>query len=747
MIKKCIGAVSFILVLCLAMTLAPVANAQDTKSALEGFEHVSENDRLALFALRERGEAAVLDKRTGKVWYSNPPDRENDEIASGFNKQAVNSQVLIRYSDKRGVSLDMPSNLSVTLKGGMSSKISGGAIVYTYKFVKEEISIPVEYSIGEDFFKARILTSEIKEYGQNKLTYAELLPFFGAGSRSENGYIFVPDGSGALINFNNGKISAKEYSAPVYGENAATGTKSVSSSISSRTMFTKSADIRLPVFGMKNNDNGFLAVITGAAPRALIKAYVSGKSTGYNNVYTQFQYREIGSVRLIQREFSDLLSSISERKPGADTDFEVTYYFLEKGRSGYADMAARYREHLIEHEGLKGRALSSDSSGIPFYLDIYGYVNKRKSFLGIPYEATIPLTTFDDASKMVALLNDGSVKNIVVKYNNWVKNGVYKQIPTKARVESKLGGVKGLNELEKRLGENGGQVYLSVDLMNVYKTGNGFSRYSDALLSVANTPLLQTSNCLDSANIRQSFGQWYLLSPLKLDKFFGAFLNNYKRLGSENLALDTIGAKCYSSLSSDGLSRSAVPPLIKKLLDKSLETSPNLLLTGGNDYITPFASHILDTSQKSSSYDIFDEDVPFYQIVFHGTLSYSLMSANLGSNPEKMYLRCLETGASPMFSWVGRNSSELISTRMNNLYSADYTLWMDDAIESYKTINSVLSPVSGEYITAHEKLAFGVYKTTYGDKLTVTVNYNDTDARVGDITIEANGYIVGEVKQ
>lgn len=32
-----------------------------------------------------------------------------------------------------------------------------------------------------------------------------LLPFFGAASKSDKGYIVVPDGCGAVINFNNKK--------------------------------------------------------------------------------------------------------------------------------------------------------------------------------------------------------------------------------------------------------------------------------------------------------------------------------------------------------------------------------------------------------------------------------------------------------------------------------------------------------------------------------------------------------------
>ena len=46
----------------------------------------------------------------------------------------------------------------------------------------------------------------------------QILPFFGAANLDQTGYIFIPDGSGALIDLNNGKEHYQPFSARVYGQ-------------------------------------------------------------------------------------------------------------------------------------------------------------------------------------------------------------------------------------------------------------------------------------------------------------------------------------------------------------------------------------------------------------------------------------------------------------------------------------------------------------------------------------------------
>ncbi len=741
----------------LAATIAPVPlmHAEDaadgtetapesagaTASTDEEYQVVDENANLRLSAKLATGEIMVEDLRTGRVWYSNPPGANDDPIASGTNKASLLSQITITYTAEKGQLMTETSYMNSVAKDGLTSKLEDGKVIFVYDFVKPEIRIPVKYTLTEDSLVASLLTKEIEEYGTSDLNTVDVLPFFGAGSTEDEGYLLVPDGSGALIDFNNGKTSASGFESILYGYDYGTSDRTMNTDEALKAARTQSQNLYLPVFGLKSNEDGYLAIITESEGRSTVKAQSAGRSTSYNTAWASYTYRAQGSVRMLQQQFDQQVTTISERDPDSNDTFQVSYRFLETGKNEYTDMAELYREYLIENDGLVQRVEKGD---IPLYLDLYGYIRKTKAFFGIPKDTKIATTTFEDAISLIEQLNEAGIMNTVVKYNYWMKNGYYSKIQTNAKIDGTVGNQRELDELNNLLKSNGGSLYLSVDLTNVYKTGSGFSTWGDALNNVANTTQPMYTFSLDNASIDSRYKAGYLTRPSKLSEFFDTFLKNYSSRSVSGLAVDALGNMVYSDLSSNGMSRSEIPDLYRSILDTALESVDSLMVTGAGDYAATRATHIMNSPLYSSNYDIEDRNVPFYQIVFHGYVNYSIGATNLSSNPEIMALKCLETGAAPMYSWVGRNSSELISSRSDFLYSADYERWMDSAIEDYNTVNAVLKDVADLPITGHEELADNVYQTTYGDTTRVIVNYNSESVVIDGQTIEATGFAVVE---
>ena len=108
-------------------------------------------------------------------------------------------------------------------------------VAITYDYVNKDINVKlvVHYVLEDDNLYVYADTSEIEEKDTNAvdgriLTKILLCPQFGAVSATDidgnptEGYMIVPDGSGAVINYNNGKTNYSSYSHQVYGRDYTT---------------------------------------------------------------------------------------------------------------------------------------------------------------------------------------------------------------------------------------------------------------------------------------------------------------------------------------------------------------------------------------------------------------------------------------------------------------------------------------------------------------------------------------------
>ena len=702
---------------------------------------ISDNGRFTLYANLHDGTAAVKDEQTGQTWYTNPEDRRSDGLASGFNKNALLSPITVAYTTDQSVDMTCGAYMSSVGKDGLYYHLqSDGSIIFLFNFPNEGFTIPVRYAIEEDRFTATVLTEGITEYGTNKIKSIDLLPFFGAGSSQEDGFMLVPDGSGALIYYNNNRLTANTYNKAVYGFDNGTNDM-VFGSKAATAYFTVSENQYLPVFGSSRDTGAFLAVITQGSARANIKANVAYKYTLYNTVWSSYNYRTVGTVRQTQKDGSETAVTITEKKLETWTDYQVSYFFLPKEENSLGDMASLYRSYLVETEGLVSHIGWQED--IPLYLDLYGYIEKTKSFLGIPRDTKISMTTLEDANSILDALQSNGVENVAVKYNYWAKNSFFEKLPVNMDVDSKVGTKQELLALQQRLEDQGGKLYLSADLLNVYKTGRGVSKYSDVLLNVANVAQRQYKFALDTAMTDSRYDAWYLLRPWSIPEFFGKLTENAGNAGVHALALDSVGTKLYSELSSDGMGRNQALRNLQTTLDGVDAAMDGVLVEGANVYAATEASALIRTPFQSSGYDLEDVSVPFYQMVFHGYVNYTLDATNLASDPATRTLNCIEFGASPLFSLVGRNQDELIGSRLDALYSADASDWLDFAAEQYSQINAALRSVQNSTMTDYQVLSNPVRVVTYDNGTEIYVNYGEATT-VNGIRLEAKGFAVVE---
>lgn len=723
-------------ILCIILSLtivfcafAPNATAVENTAENASASALSvENEKFILTA-EKSGAVNLTVKSSGKVWYSNPADRDAQTQVKGINKMKMNSQLVVTYlADGENEKLST-SFASSTNKNGVTIKIEKNAIKIEYCFKSEEFTIPVRYSLNEKGMKAEILTTEIEEKA-NLITKIDLLPYWGAGSATEEGYFLVPDGSGAIINFNNGK-STSNYQQDIYSTD---GLMNVTSNV------VNTDKAYMAVFGIKKQEQSALAIIEDSASVCRMYSFVSGSNIAYNCIYPQFTYRKSSVVQMLSKTWYPLDVTFVSKKKISDENFSVLYIPLANDNGTYSDMACEYREYLKETENFK---VKTQGDSVPIYLDVYGSVLVTKNILGFPITVNKELTTCDELKEIIDNLNQNGIKDINIRYKGISKDGLYnKKVPTKLNVASSIGGKKGLLELMEYADNHDVNIYPEEDFVFFKKPS--FSLFKPD--NVAQDVCQKNGQFYEydiSTGISVSNGLTrYVLKPQNVVKSAEKFLKSYKKAGLSKISVSTLGNMLYSDFSSDICLANKTMQKFEGILNSFKAEDISLMLDAPYIYAAKFADAIIGVPTESSNFDIEDETVPFYQIVLHGLVSYSTPAINTAADSKYALLKAIETGSSLTYSLGGFDYSEIINDDYEELSAISADDWLEEIAEYGKIVSKALETVSEREILAHSKIAENVYKTDYSGDISILVNYGDNSFELDGVTVNGMDFCV-----
>ena len=803
----------------------------EASPSVTGMVLAAENDVLKLYTNLKTTEIAVYDKRSGETVYSNPPDRNEDSIATGLNKTGLNSQFVVTYLDhmltsttmhnfdysvereqfkvesvdnglryiyllgdltsptglvpplitaerleEKVLSLleekdaktirnsyvdsaDHPGFLELT-QGSRNNRVGLSKmnrlfeqVGYTVAdfdidaaaaeggepLVRTTFTVALEYRLVGDQLEVTVPTSQIVETGSGKITSITLLPYFGAGGMNEQGYLLVPNGSGSLIHFNNGK-KTERYNQYIYG---------IDETAQSYTSIEKTEKARIPVFGIKREKSALLAEISQGDTLANLIAMVSGNINSYNFVYPVFTLRGTDIVSMFGVEGVSADLPVVEEKM-YQLDLMVSYGFLQQQDASYSGMANYYRNQLLQRGQLTRQEASQE---LPFYLDIIGSVKRKESFLGAPYMGVYPMTRFDQAQEMVEMFRQNGVTNLRVNYLGWFNGGYYHDVAKNIKVDRSLGGKRDLRRLDEDLTASGSRLYGDVAFQRVsfesdhynwkMETAQYYSGYVVAL-GRTNPATLRTSS------MTYHEVMYDVLSPKFLVRHVNRFVNKFDNAGIQGVSLRDLGDMVPSDKRRNNvINREQSRQIILAQLKKLDEASEHMLINGGNAYTWPYARDLSNIPAEHNPFYIVDEEIPFYQMVIHGCIDYTGSAVNLSDSyaKQQILLRMLEYGLAPHFTLSWQDSSEMKYTGLNVFYTTRVDTWLEDASELYKQANEVLRHVSGSTISTHDILGKGVKRIRYDNGCILYINTGETPANHDGITIPARGYVLEGVQQ
>ena len=209
----------------------------------------------------------------------------------------------------------------------------------------------------------------------------------------------------------------------------------------------------------------------------------------------------------------------------------------------------------------------------------------------------------------------------------------------------------------------------------------------------------------------------------------------------KNISLSTLTNTLYSNFKDDNpYHRCNFPELTAKILKSYKDAGYEISGDNANAYTFQYLSRIYNAPTSSSSYLLFDRDVMFYQMALKGVISLTSEPRQFEDRAGDEYLKAAEVGSALLFNGIYENATKIRRRREEYLYGADYELWKDAAIEQYKEYAPLYESVKGQTIVKNSEIASNVMRTVFENGVTVTVNYNHNDVKLGTGTIKARSY-------
>ena len=592
---------------------------------------------------------------------------------------------------------------------------NAAAGVETEEDSRVAFQVMVRYTLEDDGLCVEVPMQAFRYAGEVEPVRLDLLEFFAAAEDSPDGYIFVPDGSGALMRLERAE-TADTYAARVYG--------------SEDTSAVGEQPVRLPVYGLKNGDSGFVAMIEEGDALATIRAYNSGLRSNFNGVYSSFTLKESGYVTLgEQEEETEVLSFQSRPYAG---NIRVLYHFLTGDQADYAGMAAAYRERLLARGVLTERL---DTQTLPLRVETIGAVKKAQSFLMIRYEGWEPLTSFADVGTILDTLRAQQVDAFRVQMNAWATGGFEQAMASSLSPLSVLGGKSGLRTLMETYSGPDVQIEGLV-AFGRYTTGNPYTLYHYAAKTIDQAVKMEYPLDLVTRKPLKDQTGAAIVSAARLPQIAEKFLHSSGRLQGMPVAVADLGDRLYGDYTrSDPVDRETAKTQTQQAL-KALAGEGRLSVTGGNAYALPYARVLSDIPLCSSGYTMLDEDVPFYAMVLHGYMEMSGSAVNYADDPQMAILQAIESGIGVSCQLMAADSSLLKDTDYARYYSAGLQDAAQTASEAYRRVNEMVGDLQGQTIVAH-RAANGVAVTVYENGVSIYVNYTNTDQAVDGISIPA----------
>lgn len=676
---------------------------------------------------------------TGEAWGTTPGNDEDeteyDELGMPVTKHPqAESAVKVTYRNAESRTEDILLSYSDAVQDGNVSveKIDNG-FKAEYRFENVGIMIPVEYELLKDSVRISVDPTKIEEK-ENRVVSVYLAPFWtSAENDAPDSYLFVPSGSGTLIDVKTRSAGGLGWSGQVYGTDG---------TIEREIISTESKEIRLPVYGVKNGSSASFAVIESGEESAFIDTNAGSSQIGYSYVCARFQLR--GYTNHIAKFFGASQSaSMLYSAPMITRRISVLFYPLSGENANYSGMARTYRDYLDKEYG-KAEKVNEKSLNVEFL----GGKMITKSFLGIPYKTLSPLTTLKETEETVRELNKTLENDFQIQLAGYTDTGVdVGKVGGGFSLNRRLGSNKELKSLADFCKNNGIDAYMDYETVKFSKSGGGFSVGRDAAFNVGELKAVLYDYDI-AAKSKDKDSAYYLLSPAKLTAAGEKLIKKVGNSPLSGISLATLSNTSYSDYknkeSTEYYSKSGMTDKAAEIFKAVAGSGKKLLSSDANLYAAVLSDAVVNTPICSSRDYSYTADIPFYAMVMKGRVPLYCANINMLSDAEDTLLHAMEGGMGIGYTVIEKWNNSLIDSQNIRFYNCVYSDIKNSITENAAKVSELLNKADGSAIKSHRILAGGVRETVFENGTTVYVNYGDTAAEMPHGEVKAHNYLVLE---
>ncbi|MCR5585404.1 MAG: hypothetical protein K6F63_08245 [Lachnospiraceae bacterium] len=695
------------------------------------YQSVAKNDRFELFFCPEKGTVSVLNRESGKLWESVP----NKEVceANGMTMKKVaekrtQSALVISYCDLKKKNAEQVTLYSAVDCGFLEYSPIDNGVSVTYGFLKPGIYVTVEYTLQDDGLVTRIPWESIREDWKYALKNLEILPYFGACGNTEGGYMFYPDGSGAVTAFDKVGERSTNVKAAVYY--TYTNRKVTFENLYEDNMMRYTA--ALPVYGLKDGNDALFAYAIEGEEYAGVKVSPYGcLNLSLNRIGFDFAVRNVFDASLYNMTSGENTKATGGSIQRVDKekirkDKVVIYTFFSGDDADYSGMAKIYRSYL-EKNGLIADRIDDDN----YSLALKMLMGTTKS--GVIFDEYIAMTTFGQVRDILEELAELGITNEKLVLSDWVKNsGDYNYWGP----EFRLGGKSGLNSLSKYAAERPGlDVFLETSFAQCNSSTKGINEDEDVVYDGLG---------IEIAELYMDGSISYLTNPLTIFKRNGKFLNKLKKYDGVGIAYEDLGRIAYYDYNDlHPFTKDETVQEFRKVFAETEDAGKGISVNGANQYSYSFADYIYNLTEENYGLSITDYSVPFVQMVISGYIPYSTSGAgNLSYDLETQKLKWIEYGSLPYFYVTYESALNLRETPNDTLFSSTWSDWKPIIADTYNEFKENFSCIYGKQMTEHRILSDKVSRITYENGVSIYVNYDENETMADGIKIPGKGYVV-----